>query len=125
MKCDEVIKRILSAAHQFMRVHRTDSAVLIVPPEIFAEIMHKLTDVKVDKGYSSGHLGRHYVKSDPFIAHGNKMIVYKPIEFEDIQQLRTEDYLPAFTDPEVEKLRKRIENAKKKEAEQCGYLLRS
>ena len=31
--------------------------------------------------------------------------------------MKAEDFLPAFTDPEVEKLRKHIENAKKKEVE--------
>jgi hypothetical protein len=30
-------------------------------------------------------------------------------------RLRAEDYLPVFTDPEVEKLRKHMENAKKEE----------
>jgi hypothetical protein len=115
LQAERIVRELLSAADKFMRIHKTDSAVLIVSPETFAEISPSLSDIKHDKSYSSGHLGKHYVKSDPFIAHGNKMIVYKPIELEDMLRLRAEDYLPAFTDPEVEKLRKHMENAKKKE----------
>lgn len=114
MKCDEVIERILSAAHQFMKVQKTESVDIIVPPEVFAEIMHKLTDVKVGKNYSSGHLGSHYVRSDSFIAGTDRLLCHTPPEPMD---LRPGDFLPAFTDPEIEKMRKHTENAKKKEAE--------
>lgn len=116
LQAERIVRELLSAAEAFMRINKTDSVVLIVSPEIFAEISPSLSDIKHNKSYSSGHLGKHYVKSDPFIVHANKMIVYKPIEPEYILQLRAEDYLPMYTDPEVEKLRKHMENAKKKEA---------
>lgn len=115
LQAERIIRELLSAAEEFMKMSKTDSAVLIVSPEIFAEISHSLSGVKHDKNYSSGHLGKHYVKSDPFIAQADKVIVYKPIEPEDILRLRAEDYLPVLTDPEVKKLRKHMENAKKKE----------
>jgi hypothetical protein len=114
MKCDEVIERILSAAHQSMKVQKTESVDIIVPPETFAEIMHKLTSVKIDKNYSSGHLGSFYIRSDNFIAGTDRLLCRLPPEPMD---LRPGDFLPALDDPEVEKMRKHIENANKKEAE--------
>lgn len=112
MRCDEVIERILSAAHQFMKAQKTESVDVIVPPEVFAEIMHKLADVKVDKNYSSGHLGSYYVRSDNFLAGTDRLICRTPPEPMD---LRPGDFLPALVDSEVGKMRKHIENAKKKE----------
>ena len=116
MKCDEIVEQILGTAQQFMEVNKTDSAVIIVSPETFAEIQPALRDIKHDKLYSEGKLGRHLIKSDLLAFNDTVMTVCKPIEFEDMLKLKAEDYLPAFTDPEVEKLRKHIENAKKKEA---------
>lgn len=113
MKCDKVIERIFSAAHQFMKVQKTESVDIIVSPETFAEIMYKLSNVKVDKDYSSGHLGSFYIRSDNFMAGTDRLLCRTPPEPMD---LRPGDFLPAFTDPEVEKLHKHMENAKKKEA---------
>lgn len=110
------VDELLRVAHQFMEVHKTDSAVIIVSCETFAKIQPALREVKHDKLYSEGKLGPHTVKSDLLVTGDTAITVCKPIEYEDMLRLRAEDYLPAFTDPEVEKLRKHIENAKKKEA---------
>ena len=111
------VEELLRVAHKFMEVQKTDSTVIIVSPETFAKIQPALRDIKHDKNYSSGHLGKHYVKSD-LLATGDTVIsVCKPIEFEDILRMKAGDFLPAFTDPEVEKLRKHIENVRKKEVE--------
>lgn len=110
---DEVIERILSAAHQFMEVQKTELVDIIVSPEVFGAMMHKLTDVKVDRNYSRGHLGSFYIRSDNFLCDTDKIICCAPPELMD---LRPGDFLPAFVNPELEKLRKHIENAKKKEA---------
>ena len=110
------VDELLSVAQQFMEVHKTDSAVLIVSPETFAKIQPALRDIEHDKMYSKGKLGPHTVKSDLLVADDTAISVCKPIEYEDMLRLRAEDYLPVYTDPEVEKLRKRIENAKKEEA---------
>ncbi len=114
MKCDEVIKQLLDTVHQFMEVHKTDSAIIKVSPETFAKVQSALREVKHDKLYSEGKLGPHIVTSDLLVADGTIVSVHKPIEYNDMLRLRTEDYFPAFTDPEVEKLRKHIENAKRK-----------
>ena len=116
LQTERIVGELLKAAEEFMKVSKADSAVLIVSPEIFAEISPALSGIKHDKSYSSGHLGRHYVKSDLHTTRVNTVIVSKPIEYEDMLRLRAEDYLPVYTDPEVEKLHKHIENAKKKEA---------
>lgn len=105
---------LLSIAQQFMEVNKTDSAVIIVSPETFAKIQPALRDIRHDKNYSSGHLGKHYVKSDLLITGDTAISVCKPIEYEDMLGMKAEDFLPAFTDPEVEKLRKHIDNAKKR-----------
>lgn len=110
------VDELLRVAHQFMIVNKTDSAVIVVSPETFAKIQPALRDIKHDKNYSSGHLGKHYVESDLLVTGDTAVSVCKPIEFDDMLQLRAEDYLPMYTDPEVEKLRKHMENAKKKEA---------
>lgn len=115
MQTERIVRELLSAAEEFMKVSKTDSVVLVVSPEIFAEISPLLSDIKHDKSYSSGHLDRHYVRSDLHAARVNTVTVCKPIEYEDMLRLRAEDYLPVFTDPEVEKIRKRMENAKKEE----------
>lgn len=107
---------LLSVAQQFMEVHKTDSAIIIVSPETFAKIQPALREVKHDRMYSEGKLGQHIVKSDLLAFDDTAVTVCKPIEYEDMLQLRAEDYLPMYTDPEVEKLRKHMENAKKKEA---------
>ena len=113
----EEVDELLRVAHKFMEVNKTDSAIIIVSPETFAKIQPALRDIKHDKMYSVGKLGSHTVKSD-LLAIGDTVIsVCKPIEYEDMLRMKAEDFLPAFTDPEVEKMRKHIENAKKKEAE--------
>lgn len=116
LQAERIIRELLSAAEEFMKMNKTDSAVFIVSPEIFGKISPSLSDIKHDKNYSSGYLGRHYVKSDLHIACANTVTVCKPIEFDDILRLRVEDCPPMLTNPEVEKLRKHMENAKKKEA---------
>lgn len=106
------IDRLMEFADDFMKVHKTDSAVIIVSQETFAKIMHHLKNVKVDKNYSEGKLGVHTVRSDGF-AKDDSVILWWPPEKVDF---KPGCFLPAFTDPEVEKMRKHIENAKKKEA---------
>lgn len=108
------VDELLRVAHQFMEVNKTDSAVIVVSPETFAKIQPTLRDIEHDKMYSKGKLGPHTVKSDLLVTGDTAITVCKPIEFEGM--LRAEDYLPMYTDPEVEKLRKHMENAKKKEA---------
>ena len=107
------VEKLLEIIHEFTELHKTDSAVVIVSPEMFARVAPALTDVKHDKLYSEGKLGRHIVKSDILAFKDTAITVCKPIEFEDTLRLKAEDYLPAFTDPEAEKMRKHIENAKK------------
>lgn len=109
------VDELLRVAHQFMEVQKTDSAAIIVSPETFAKIQPALRDIEHDKMYSKGKLGPHTVKSDLLVTGDTVISVCKPIEYEDMLRLRAEDYLPAFTDPEVEKLRKHIDNAKKEE----------
>lgn len=109
------VDELLRVAQQFMEIHKTDSALVIVSPETFAKIQPALREVKHDKTHSIGKLGPHTVKSDLLTFNDTVVTVCKPIEFDDMTRLRAEDYLPAFTDPEVEKLRKHMENAKKKE----------
>lgn len=116
MKCDEIVEQILGTAQQFMEVNKTDSAVIIVSPETFAKVQPALRDIEHYKMYSKGKLGPHVVKSDLLATDGTAISVCKPVEYEDMLRLRAEDYLPAFTDPEVEKMRKHIDNAKKKES---------
>lgn len=109
------VDELLRVAHKFMKINKTDSAVIIVSPETFAKIQPALRDIEHDKMHSTGKLGPHTVKSD-LLATGDTVIsVCKPIEYEDMLRIKAGDFLPAFTDPEVEKLRKHIENAKKKE----------
>ena len=115
LEAERIIRELLSAAEEFMKMNKTDSAVLTVSPEIFGKISPALSDIKHDKNYSRGYLGRHYVRSDLHIARANTVIVCKPIEFDDMLRLRVEDYLPMLTDPEVKKLRKHMKNAKKEE----------
>lgn len=110
------VDELLRVAHQFMEVNKTDSAVIIVSPETFAKIQPALRDIEHDKMYSKGKLGPHTVKSDLLATGDTVVTVCKPIEYEDILRMRAGDYLPAFTDPEVEKMRKHIDNAKQKEA---------
>lgn len=104
------VDRLMELANDFMKVHKTDSAVIIVSQETFAKIMHHLKDVKVDKNYSEGKLGIHTVRSDDF-AEDDGVVLWWPPEKVDF---KPGCFLSAFTDPEVEKLRKHIENAKKK-----------
>lgn len=110
------VDELLRVAHEFMEINKTDSAAIIVSPETFAKIQPALSNIEHDKMYSKGKLGPHTVKSDLLATDDTVMTVCKPIEYEDMLQLRAEDYLPMYTDPEVEKLRKHMENAKKKEA---------
>ena len=110
------VDELLRVVHKFMEVHKTDSAEIIVSPETFAKIQPALKEVKHDKMRSTGKLGPHTVKSDLLATDDTVVTVCKPIEYKDMLRLRPEDYLPMYTDPEVEKLRKHIENAKKKEA---------
>ena len=110
------IDRLMELANDFMKVHKTDSAVIIVSPETFAKIQPALRDIEHDKMYSKGKLGPHTVKSDLLVTGDTVISVCKPVEYEDMLRMKAGDFLPAFTDPEVEKLRKHIENAKKKEA---------
>lgn len=108
------VDELLKVVHKFMEVHKTDSARIIVSPETFAKIQPALRDIKHDKMHSTGKLGPHIVESDLLATNGTVISVCKPIEYEDM--LKAGDFLPAFTDPEVEKMRKHIDNAKKKEA---------
>ena len=110
------VDELLRVAQQFMEIHKTDSAVIIVSPETFAKIQPALRDIEHNKMYSTGKLGPHTVKSDLLVTGDTAISVCKPIEYEDMLRLRAEDYLPVYTDPEVEKLRKHMENAKKEEA---------
>ena len=110
------VEEILRVAHEFMTVNKTDSAVIIVSCETFAKIQPALRDIEHDKTHSTGKLGPHTVKSDLLVTDDTVISVCKPIEYDDMLRLRAEDYLPMYTDPEVEKLRKHMENAKKKEA---------
>lgn len=110
------VDELLRVVHQFMEVHKTDSAVIIVSCETFAKIQPALRDIEHDKMRSVGKLGPHTVKSDLLVTGDIVISVCKPIEFDDMLRLRAEDYLPMYTDPEVEKLRKHMENARKKEA---------
>ena len=109
------VEKLLEIIHEFTELHKTDSAIVIVSPETFARIQPALKEVKHDKLYSEGKLGRHIIKSDLLAFNDTVVTVYKPIEFDDMLRMKAKDYLPAFTDPEVEKLRKHMENAKKKE----------
>ena len=108
------VDELLRVAHQFMRINKTDSAVIVVSPETFAKIQPALRDIEHDKMYSKGKLGPHTVKSDLLVTGDTAITACKPIEFEDMLRLRAEDYLPMYTDPEVEKMRKHIDNAKRK-----------
>lgn len=114
MKCDEIIEQLLTTVHQFKEAQGTTPFEVIIPSEIFAHIKHKLTDLRIDKNFQSGYLGSLFVRSDDFECGTDKIICYTPPEPMD---LRPGDFLPALVDPEVEKLRKHIENAEKKEAE--------
>ena len=114
MKCDEVIERILSTVHQFTDVHKTDSAIVIVSPEVFACISPALRDVKHDKTHSEGKLGQYSIKSDLLAVKDTTVTVYKPFDYRDILRLRAEDYLPEYTIPKLEKLHKRAKKAKRK-----------
>ena len=109
------VDELLRVAQQFMEIHKTDSAVIIVSPETFAKVQPALRDIKHDKMHSVGKLGPHTVRSDLLVTDDTVISVCKPIEYDDMLRL-PEDYLPVFTDPEVEKLRKHMENAKKEEA---------
>lgn len=104
------IDRLMELANDFMRINKTDSAVIIVSQETFGKIMHHLENVKVDKNYSEGKLGVHTVKSDGF-AKDNSVVLWWPPEKVDF---KPGCFLPAFTDHEVEKMRKHIDNAKRK-----------
>lgn len=104
------VDRLMELANDFMKVHKTDSAVIIVSQETFAKIIHHLKNVKVDKNYSEGKLGVHTVKSDGF-AKDDSAILWWPPEKVDF---KPGCFLPAFTDPEVEKMRKHMDNAKRK-----------
>lgn len=106
------VEKLLETIHDFTALQKTDSAIVIVSPEMFARVAPALTEVKHDKLCSVGKLGQHIVKSD-LLAFKDTVTVFKPIEFKDILGLKAGDYLPAFTDPEVEKMRKHIENARK------------
>ncbi len=108
------VDELLRIAQQFMEVHKTDSAIIVVSPETFAKIQPVLKEVTHDKLYSEGKLGRHTVKSDLLAFNDTVVTVCKPIEFDDMLRVKAGDYLPAFTDPEVDKMRKHIENAKRK-----------
>ena len=110
------VDKLLSVVHKFMELHKTDSAVIIVSPETFAKVQPALRDIKHDKMHSVGKLGPHTVRSDLLVTDDTVISVCKPIEYDDMLRLRAEDYLPVYTDPEVEKLRKHMENAKKEEA---------
>jgi hypothetical protein len=105
------IDRLMELANDFMKVHNTDSAVIIVSQETFAKIMHHLKDVKFDKNYAKGKLGVHTVKSDGFVKDDSVVLWWPPEEVD----FKPGCFLPALTDPEVEKMRKHMENAKKKE----------
>ena len=113
MKCDEIIEKLLGTVQQFKEAQGKTPFEVIVPSEMFAEIKHKLTDLRLDKNFQSGYLGSLFIRSDDFVCKLDRIICYTPPEPMD---LRPGDFLPAFTDPEVEKLRKHMENAKKKEA---------
>ena len=110
------VEKLLETIHEFTELHKTDSAIVIVSPETFAKVAPALKEVKHAKLYSEGKLGRHIIKSDLLAINDTVVTVCKPIEFDDMLRMKAEDYLPVFTDPEVEKLRKHMENAKKKEA---------
>lgn len=109
------VEKLLETVHEFTELHKTDSAIVIVSPETFAKVAPALKEVKHDKLYSEGKLGRHVIKSDLLAFNDTVITVCRPIEFEDTVRMKAKDFLPAFTDPEVEKLRKHIDNAKKKE----------
>lgn len=104
------VDRLMELANDFMKVHNTDSAVLVVSQETFAKIMHHLKDVKIDKNFSRGKLGVHTVRSDGFVKDDSAVLWWPPEKVD----FRPGCFLPAFTYPEVEKLRKHIDNAKKK-----------
>lgn len=118
MKCDKVIEQILSAAHKFKETQKTESVEVVVSSKMFTEICHKLTNVRIDKTWQSGNLGSLHIRTDEFLSREDTVTCFrcfKPMSVEDL--MCPGDFLPAFIDPEVEKLRKHIENAKKKEAE--------
>ena len=119
MKCDEIIEKLLGTVQQFKEVQGKTPSEVILPSEMFAHIKHKLTDLRIDKNFQSGYLGSLFIRSDDFVCELDRIICYTPPEPMD---LRPGDFIPALVDPEVEKLRKHMENAKKKEAEKCGYL---
>lgn len=106
------VDRLMELADDFMKVHNTDSAVIIVSQETFAKIMHHLKDVKIDKNWSRGKLGVHTVRSDGFVKDNSVVLWWPPEEVD----FKPGCFLPAFADPEVEKLRRHIKNARKKEA---------
>lgn len=114
MKCDEVIEQLLATVQQFKEAQGRTPFEVILPSEMFVRIKHKLTDLRIDKNFQSGYLGSLFIRSDDFVCELDRIICYTPPEPMD---LRPGDFLPAFADPEVEKMRKHMENASKKEAE--------
>ena len=111
MKCDEIIEKLLGTVQQFKEVQGKTPSEVILPSEMFVHIKHKLTDLRIDKNFQSGYLGSLFIRSDDFVCKADRLICYTPPEPMD---LRPGDFIPALVDPEVEKLRKHIENAKKK-----------
>jgi len=105
------VDKLMELANDFMEAHKTDSAVLVVSQETFAKIMHHLKNVKVDKNYASGKLGVHTVQSDGFVKDDSVVLWWPPEKVD----FKPGCFLPDFVDPEVEKMRKHIDNAKKEE----------
>lgn len=111
MKCDEIIEGLLGTVQQFKEAQGKTPSEVILPSEMFAHIKHKLTDLRIDKNFQSGYLGSLFIRSDDFVCGLDRIICYTPPEPMD---LRPGDFLPALVDPEVEKMQKHIDNAKRK-----------
>lgn len=91
MQTEEIVSELLKQAEKFMQVHETDSVTLIVSPETFYKLSPALSCIEHDKNYSSGHLGRHYVRSDKFVKGTDKALVFKPAAFDDfVEPVRRE-----------------------------------
>lgn len=112
MKCDEIIEKLLGVVQQFKEAQGRAPFEVVLSSDMFAHIKHRLTKLRIDKNFQSGYLGSLLIRSDDFVCDVDRIICYTPPEPMD---LRPGDFLPVLVDPEVEKIRKHMENAKKKE----------
>ena len=120
MSDTQILAQIAHALEAFKQDAPGKKPTVIVSAKIFAEIMHCLEDVKVDKNYSKGKFGGVTIKSD-FLVQDDNMIVTRPPEWDD--KFPPHEYLlptiPPFRTLYQKKREALKERVKKKEDKKC------